>query len=94
MRFPFLIIHDPGDLVTSFEGSRNMFDQAGTHHEDKELIEVSAFSFSPPPAHCHRQTPGFLHGILSNHSSEACEMVWNWVNKRHSKRSSERAESK
>jgi hypothetical protein len=44
MKYPFLIIHDPGDAVTSFEGSREMFDQASTHHEEKELIEVKVSS--------------------------------------------------
>jgi hypothetical protein len=77
-----LIIHDPGDAVTSFAGSRDMFNLSSTPLDQKELIEVCDSLFGLDSS---LQTPGFLHGTLSNHPDEVCEMVWGWIQKRSSK---------
>jgi len=62
-KFPFLIIHDPGDLVCSIDGARIMMTESATAPADKKLVEVS----------------GFLHAVLVNHNKEVCDEVLDWL---------------
>lgn len=82
-RFPFLIIHDPGDTICSIDGSRAMMDNASTPAEDKKLVEVShnfsTLILSYNQFCCVFEVPGYLHAILVNHPEEVCYQVLQWM---------------
>jgi len=64
IEFPFLIIHDPEDKITLFEGSKSMMDNTiKVQGDNKKLIGVK----------------GALHDIVPNEFSVCVNLIIDYV---------------
>lgn len=63
VKFPFVVLHDPGDKVCKFEGSERMLAEVATPGTRKGLIEM----------------PGLRHDLITNATEEVGERVCSWI---------------
>mmetsp|Transcript_15817 Transcript_15817/g.26444 ORF Transcript_15817/g.26444 Transcript_15817/m.26444 type:complete len:337 (-) Transcript_15817:674-1684(-) len=65
VKFPFLLLHDPGDEICDIEGSRMLYKLSATSEDKKDLVEL----------------PGYLHGLIYNENEDVCRRCLEFMKK-------------
>ncbi len=66
VKFPFLLFHDPNDVVCRIEGSKKLLSESSTTSADKQLILVE----------------NGLHALIPNKTSEIFLQIIAWIDHR------------